>query len=179
MDGNDYDTERPDKRSGRPKGGKIDLPRPDYIKQAKEKAASYCAYQERTQQEVRDKLYALGLHQEEVEEVLTELILDNFINEERFAKSFARGKFNFNKWGRLKIRQTLKLKRLSDRCIEEGLNEIDDADYHQMIETLAEKKMTILDRSDVWATKNKTARYLIGKGFEAELVWNVVNDKLA
>ena len=94
------------------------------MKAAKIKAGVYCAYQERTQQEVRDKLYALGLHRDEVEEVLTELIIEKFVDEERYAKAFASGKFRLNKWGRIKISYVLRQKKLSEYCIEKALREM-------------------------------------------------------
>lgn len=76
--------------------------------EAKLKAARFCAYQERSQQEVRDKLYEYGLHYNDVEELLSELIVEGFINEERFARAYVRGKFKMKKWGRHKILQGFK-----------------------------------------------------------------------
>ncbi len=141
--------------------------------------ASFCAYQERTQQEVRDKLYNLDLHRNEVEEILTELITEDFVNEERFSRAFARGKFNYNKWGRLKIKQALQLKGLSSYCQNAGLSEIEDSEYLSRVEHLLEKKLNSLKEEDTWVKKNKAARYLIGKGYESELVWNTLNDLIS
>src|ERR1700742_4248902 len=92
------------------------------------KAEAWCAYQERCQQEVRDKLYSWGLHNAEVEPVIAELISKNFLNEERFAKAFAGGKFRIKKWGRVNIRLELKRRKLSEYCIKKGLAEIDEDD---------------------------------------------------
>src|SRR5210317_1954505 len=103
--------------------------RADKMKKAKMKTGTFCAYQERTQQEVRDRLYALGLHRDEVENVLTELITEDFVNEERYAKAFAGGRFRMKQWGRRKIEYALKQKNISSYCIEKGLEEIPDHDY--------------------------------------------------
>lgn len=149
--------------------------RRDKMKEAKIKAGNYCAYQERTQQEVRNKLYNLGLYSDEVEEVLSELITENFVNEERYAKAFARGKFRYKQWGRKKIIYALKQKKISTYCIDQALHEISEEEYEQEILRLIEKKSSQLS-GDVFIVKNKIARYLIGKGFEQELVWSFLNN---
>ncbi|MDA0195817.1 MAG: RecX family transcriptional regulator [Bacteroidetes bacterium] len=175
MDGNNHD-EKGFNQGNSPKGNrKIEPSRSDFIKEAKVKTASYCAYQERTQQEVRDKLYNLGLHREEVEVLLTELITENFVNEERFAKTYARSKFNYNKWGRLKIKQGLQQKRISDYCQKIALQEIDSEDYVSQVEKLIDKKIKSIKDTNPWIIKNKAAAYVIGKGYESDLVWEVVN----
>jgi regulatory protein len=147
------------------------------MKAAKVKAGNYCAYQERTQQEVRDKLYALGLHTDEVEEVLTDLISENFVNEERFALAFASGKFRLKNWGRRKIIYELKHRNISPYCIDKALKEISDEEYNCTIQQIIDKKTSQMS-GEVYLVKNKIARHLIGKGFEAELVWSILNDKL-
>lgn len=83
--------------------------------QAKLKAEAFCAYQERAQQELRDKLYEWGLHADEVEEIISELIVDNFLNEERFAIAYVSGKFRMKGWGKIKIKQGLKYKNVSEK----------------------------------------------------------------
>lgn len=140
--------------------------------QAKVKAAKYCAYQERTQQEVRDKLYQYGLYSDAVEEVLTELITEGFVNEERYAQAFSRGKFNQNKWGRVKIEMMLRQKGLSNYCIQAGLKEIAEEDYQQQIRELISKKWNSLEGEDDYNRKHKTVRYLMGKGYEPDLIWS-------
>jgi len=110
------------------------------------KAESYCAYQERAQQEVRDKLYDWGLHHDEVEEVITELITTNFLNEERFANAYVSGKFNIKRWGKIKIKQGLKLKRIPDKMIIKALNTIDYDEYLRVILATAEKKIGRFNR---------------------------------
>jgi len=144
------------------------------MKTAKIKAGNYCAYQERTQQEVRDKLYSLGLYRDEVEDVLTELISENFVNEERFAKSFARGKFSLKKWGKRRIVFELKKRNLSPYCIDQAIKEISDEAYEKMIFQIIENKISYLPEVG-YTTKNKIVKYLIGKGFETEIVWTLLN----
>lgn len=140
--------------------------------QGKVKAAKYCAYQERTQQEVRDKLYQYGLYSDAVEEVLTELIMEGFVNEERYAQAFCRGKFNQNKWGRIKIVSMLRQKGLSNYCIQIGLKEISEEEYQAQIKALVHKKWAALEDEDDYSRKHKTVRYLMGKGYEPDLVWS-------
>ena len=136
----------------------------------------YCAYQERTQQEVRDKLYGYGLYADGVEEVLTELITEDFVNEERYAQSFARGKFRQNNWGRIKIRRALQQKRLSDYCIRRGMEEIEEEEYQATLRMLMEKKWNSVAHEDDYARKNKTVRFVLGKGYEADLAWEVMGE---
>src|ERR1035437_7299822 len=108
--------------------------------QALAKAQDWCAYQERCQQEVRDKLYSYGLHQADVENLLSKLISDNYVYEERFAKAYAGGKFRINKWGRHKIEFELKLKGIPESMIHKGIEEIDEADYQRVLRDLILKK---------------------------------------
>src|SRR5690606_39071532 len=112
--------------------------------QALEKMEHYCAYQERSQQEVRDKLYTLGLHRNDVEEVISELIQTNFLNEERFAIAYTQGKFRMKNWGRLKIKQGLKLKRVSEKLITKALKQLDGDEYYITLTKVLEKKSALL-----------------------------------
>jgi regulatory protein len=140
------------------------------------KAASFCAYQERTQQEVRDKLYEYGLYGDEVEEIISYLITENYINEERFAQSYARGKFRLKKWGRLKVRQGLKQHGLSDYCIRMGMKEIDEEEYDKTLSDLLEKKHTQLKEPNPLKKKQKLVAYALSKGYENDIVWTKVNE---
>lgn len=146
--------------------------------EAKAKAMAYCAYQERSQQQLRDKLYEYGLTPDEVENLIAELISDNFINEERFAKAYAGGKFRIKKWGRTKIRQGLKLHKISDYCQRKGMAEIDPDDYYNTLKELISKKEAGLKEKDPFALKTKLARYAINKGYEQDLVWDAINEIL-
>lgn len=144
--------------------------------EAKAKAWAYCAYQERSQQEVRDKLYEYGLYPDEVESLIAELIGDNFLNEERFAKAYAGGKFRVKKWGRYKILQGLKQHRISDYCQRKGMAEIDPDEYYETLLDLARKKKESLIEKDLFVLKNKVVRYLIGKGYEQDLAWEAIKE---
>lgn len=138
--------------------------------QAKVKIAAFCAYQERSQQEVRDKLYSYGLYSEEVEELISVMITENFVNEERFAVAYVRGKFHLKKWGRLKIEQGLKQHRLTANCIKLGMREIDPEKYWEMLVKLAENKWASTKETDLFRKKAKVHRFLVSRGFENDLV---------
>lgn len=141
-------------------------------KEALQKMAKYCAYQERCQSEVRQKLKSFSLCEEEIESIICELIDQNFLNEERFAKAFVRGKFNQKDWGKNKIKQHLFQKEISAYCIKKGLEEINESDYLDTLERLAHRKKGTLKFSNQFNLNQKVARYLIGKGFESDLVWD-------
>lgn len=140
------------------------------------KAQQYCAYQERSHQEVRNKLYSYGLWKNDVEEILTQLITDGFLNEERFAKAFAGGKFRIKHWGKNKIENELKFKGISKRCIQTGLREIDDLDYRKKLTQLIKKKNQTLSEPNPFKRRHKIGMFVIGKGYEAELVWSLLMD---
>ncbi|KQM70028.1 RecX family transcriptional regulator [Pedobacter sp. Leaf216] len=139
-------------------------------KQALAKAESFCVYQERSQKEVRYKLVEWGMRGDELEEIISELIVNNFLNEERFAKSYASGKFNIKHWGRIKIKQGLKLKGVPDKILQKAIYSIDDDDYILTIEKLALKKAQSLSENDPFKRKNKLMNYLQAKGFETDLI---------
>ena len=146
------------------------------LKEAKLKAADYCAYQERTQQQVRDKRFQYGLTVDEVEEVLTDLITEGFVNEERFAISFAGGKFRMKKWGRIKIIHHLKALHISEYCIRKGLAEIEDDDYRQTLLNLINKKREALKDPNPYHKNKKIANFLMQKGYEPELIWEMIRE---
>lgn len=142
--------------------------------QAKQKALHYCAYQERSHQEVKNKLYEMGLRSSEVDELLTYLITEGFLNEERFAKSFAGGKFRLKKWGRIKIVNALEGKGLTKNCIRIGLKEIDEQDYEATLFDLLTTKLQTLEEENIFTLRDKLSKYAIAKGFEPELVWKQI-----
>lgn len=146
-------------------------------KQALLKAESYCAYQERCQQELRDKLYSWGLHEIQVENVIADLIASNFINEERFAKAYAGGKFRIKKWGRVKISIELKRRKISAYCIKKGLAEIEQEEYIKTLQKVAEVKIKATKERDSKKKKYKVMNYLLSRGFENDLVVEVVGTK--
>lgn len=141
------------------------------VKEAKLKAANFCAYQERSQKEVRNKLYTYGLYRDEVEEILSDLIVDGYINEERFAKQYAGGKFRIKKWGRNKIKIGLRQHDISPYCEKQGMNEIDENDYLSTLNKLIENRVMVEKEGNIFIKRNKIAKYVLAKGFEAEIVW--------
>lgn len=145
--------------------------------QAKQKALRYCAYQERSHQEVKNKLYELGLTSSDVDELLAYLITEGFLNEERYAKLFAGGKFRIKHWGRIKIMHTLESKGLSKNCIRIGLKEIDEDDYQQMLKKLISQKISEAKEENSFVAKDKVSKSMIQKGYEPELVWKILKMK--
>jgi regulatory protein len=146
-------------------------------KKALEKAASWCAYQERCQQEMRNKLYEWGLWTEAVEQIIAELISQNFINEERFARSYAGGKFRIKKWGRQKIRNELKLRKISDYCIRKAMMEIEEEDYRQTLKKILLEYGKKMSGSSPLKKKYRQAAYAISRGFEQSLVWELLGEE--
>jgi len=144
--------------------------------QALEKMEHYCAYQERSQQEVRDKLYTLGLHRNDVEEVISELIQTNFLNEERFAIAYTQGKFRMKNWGRLKIKQGLKLKRVSEKLITKALKQLDGDEYYITLTKVLEKKSALLKEKDPFKKRSRLFQYASGRGFESDLILESLRD---
>lgn len=141
------------------------------VDQALKKAMQYCAYQERSHAEVKEKLYSFGLRSSEVDELMARLIGDNFLNEERFAIAYAGGKFRMKQWGRQKIRYALKAKGISDYCIRKGLASIDAGDYECVLEKLfLAKKKSLSSEKNLFTKKAKIRQHLLQKGFEADLV---------
>lgn len=142
--------------------------------QALLKAQMACAYQERCQQEMRDKLYEWGLYSAEVENIIALLISDNFINEERFAKAFSGGKFRIKKWGKVKIKIELKKRKVSDYCIRKGLAEIDDQEYETTLRELIQKKLNENRKGQQYQRNYKAAQYALSRGFESDLIWEII-----
>ncbi|TLU98276.1 regulatory protein RecX [Dyadobacter luticola] len=138
-----------------------------------QKAASYCAYQERTQEEVRQRLRKWNVWGEEADELIAELISMNYLSEERFAKTYAGGKFRIKNWGRMKIKQELQRRGISTYSIQQGMNEIGDQAYVENLRILLQKKKDLLSKTetDPFKLKQKLARFALGKGYESELVW--------
>nr|WP_185150010.1 MULTISPECIES: regulatory protein RecX [unclassified Apibacter] len=145
------------------------------MSQIKKKLADYCVYQDRSHYEVEQKLKELKtLNEDERGEILIWLIQNNFLNEERFSKSYARGKFYQKKWGKNKIKQGLKQKRIPTNLIDKGIEEINEEDYKSTLMELTEKKWNILRESEVYLKKKKIYNYLLQKGYE----YNLINEIL-
>jgi regulatory protein len=142
--------------------------------QAIQRIRHYCAYQERAQQEVRDKLYELGMTKDEVEEIMSDLIAENFLNEERFAVQFAGGHFRIKGWGKVKIQHALQQKRVSSYNIKIGLKAIDGDAYLKTLEQLATKKWNSLKGERGLSRMAKTYAFLQQRGFEPILYQPIV-----
>ncbi len=144
--------------------------------QAIPKIKQYCDYQERCHAEVRDKLYSFGLHKNDVEPIISLLINESYLNEERFAIMYAGGKFRIKQWGKNKIKQALKFKQVSDYCIKKALKEIDDSSYRKIFQKLAEQKLkTLKNEKNIFIKKRKLQDYLLQKGYESSLIGVEVN----
>ena len=144
--------------------------------QALQKLKQYCAYQERCHREVKEKLYALGVWKRDHDEIIATLIEENYLNEERFAIAYAGGKFRIKGWGRVKIKYELKQKRVSEYCIKKALKQIDESDYIAKLTKLATEKYQSLKAEQYLIRKKKTIDYLVGRGFELDLINFVISE---
>ena len=141
------------------------------IEKATQKAKQYCAYQERNHDEVRQKLYTYGLYQDQVNSVLSQLIDENYLNEERYAIAFAGGRFRVKDWGRIKIKYELKKHQVSEYCIKQALLNISEEEYQQKLEKLAAIKLKSLKgEKNEFIKKKKLQSYLMQKGYESFLI---------
>jgi regulatory protein len=139
--------------------------------EALQKAKHYCAYQERCHAEVKEKLYSFGLYKKDVDELLSELIQENYLNEERYAVQFAGGKFRIKQWGRIKIKQALKQKQISTYCIQKALASINEADYRNTaMKIINQKLLTLKAEKNQYIKSRKLQLYMLQKGFETDLV---------
>lgn len=137
---------------------------------AGQKIRNWCAYQERSHHETRQKLFGYGLTSEEAEGIIADLIQENFLNEQRFAIAFAGGKFRIKHWGRVKIKIDLKRHKVSDANINKALNSIQEDDYRAMIIKIIEKKMETQSGLQFQKRYYTALNYLISRGFESDLV---------
>ncbi len=145
---------------------------------ALKKIKHYCAYQERSHAEVKQKLYSYGLYKNEVETLLSQLIEENYLNEERYAIAFAGGKFRIKHWGKQKIKYELQQKKISAYCIKKALKNIIDADYEKIILKLGTEKLKALKaEKNIFTKRAKLQNYLVSKGYEFDLV-NTILKKL-
>lgn len=143
--------------------------------QAVSKAARYCSRQERCHQELRDKLFQWGVFGEEAESVIAELIEKNFLSESRFAEAYALGKFRQKSWGKRKIKQGLFQKRIPEVLIKEGLRAIEDDEYEQTILRIATKRAMRERSLDAFTAKQRVINFVVSKGFEPELVREIID----
>ena len=143
--------------------------------EAIQKLRHYCGYQERSHSEVQQKLWDLGIRRAEHDEIISALIEDDYLNEERFAIQFAGGKFRMKSWGRKRIYYALKEKKVSEYNIKKAMKEIGEEDYLKTLATLAEKKYDSLKGEQYLVRKKKTMDYLMQKGYEPDLITRAVN----
>jgi regulatory protein len=118
------------------------------------------------------KLIQYGLSRNDIDELMTHLITEGFLNEERFAKAFAGGKFRLKKWGRLKIARELERREVSKNCVRLALKEIDAESYEQSLSSVLKKKLSEIEESNIYSRRDKAARHAILKGYEPDLVWD-------
>ena len=136
---------------------------------------NFCAYQERCHKEIEQKLYDLKMIPEAKEKIILHLMQRNFLNEERFSKAFARGKFSIKNWGRIKIVNELKFRNISPYNIKTALKEIDETDYLKTIEKVAKKKWASIKEPNAFKKRSKLVNYLSSKGYEPEFIYEVIN----
>lgn len=138
---------------------------------ALQKIGQFCAYQERNHKEVKEKLYSYGLYKDQVEELMSKLIQENFLNEERYAIAYAGGKFRAKDWGKNKIKYGLKQHQVSDYCIKKALKTIDDEEYVKTLQKLyVAKEKTLKSEKNIFIKKRKIQQYLMQKGYEVSLI---------
>lgn len=146
------------------------------VREATIKLMQFCAYRDRSHKEVEEKLKEMKMIPAAQEEIIMKLMQEDFLNEERFARSFVRGKFRMKKWGRKRIIQELKIREISAPVIKLGLSEIDEENYRQTLYELAKKKLSSLKEPNSFKKKKKLSDFLLQKGYESNLVFECVNE---
>lgn len=141
------------------------------------KMKQYCAYQERSMYDVKSKLKSFHLQEGIAEKIIVELEKENYLDEARYAKVFASGKLRINKWGKNKIYAALQQKRVPEFFILQGLSEIDEDEYLHVLREVISAKSREIKEPDFDRHNKKVAKFAISKGFEPQLVWNILNDK--
>jgi regulatory protein len=146
--------------------------------QALQKLRFYCRYQQRCQSEIKQKLFELGMNKKDHEELMGELIKENCLNDERFAAAFVSGRFRLKQWGRKKIQQGLKEKRVGDEIAQKALKQIDQKEYIAVLNKLAKERYASLKHEQYLVRKKKTMDYLMQKGYEVDLIRDTINNFL-
>jgi len=145
--------------------------------QALQRAKLYCAYQERCHAETKQKLYSFGLFKNDVDRIVSHLIEEDYLNEERFACAYARGKFRMKHWGRVKIVYELKQKNVGDYCIKKAMKEIEEEEYLKVLAKLVEEKLKELNREqNDLVRRKKVVDHLLQKGYERELIFSFIKE---
>jgi regulatory protein len=144
---------------------------------ALQKIKHFCAYQERNHREVKEKLYSYGLYKPQVEELLSLLIEENFLNEERYAIAFSGGKFRMKGWGKNKIKYALRQQQVSEYCIRTGMNSINEGEYEKKLQQLFDQKLkTLKAEKNIFIKKRKLQDFLMQRGFETSLINKLLKD---
>jgi regulatory protein len=144
--------------------------------QALQKLRFYCRYQQRCHSEIKQKLFELGINKKDHDELIGELIKENCLNDERFAVAFVSGRFRLKQWGRKKIQQGLKEKRVGDEIAQKALAQINEKDYIAILNKLAKEKYASLKHEQYLVRKKKTMDYLMQKGYEVDLIRDTINN---
>jgi len=146
------------------------------LNEAQIKLEYYCSYQERCHQEVVQKCYDLGMKSNEVDTIVVHLLQNNFLNEERFARSFARGKHRIKSWGKIRIINELKQRQISVSNIKCALTEISEEDYHETLDKFADRHWQSITETNIQKKRKKFCDYLLRKGWESNLVYEKVKE---
>ena len=146
------------------------------INEATKKLEHYCAYQDRCHEEVIQKLRSMKMDQDEIDQIIVQLIADNFLNEERFACSYARGKHRIKHWGKIRIVNELKFRKISQYNINLALKEITTEEYEATFHNLAEQNWESIRELNPLKKRKKFCDYLLRKGFESNLVYEKVKE---
>lgn len=146
------------------------------VNEAKRSLEKYCAYQDRCHTEVEKKLRDMGMIPEAREVIFLHLMEHDYLNEERFARSFARGRFRIKKWGRQRIERELKIREISAYNIKAGLSEIDSEEYEKVFFEVSQKRFLSIHEPNVFKKRKKVADFLLRRGFESNKVYEVIKD---
>ena len=148
------------------------------LSEATKKLEHYCAYQERCHKEVRNKLREMRMIPEAIDLIIVHLIQHNFLNEERFAQAYVRGKFRIKKWGKNRLVRELKFRDISKYSIDSALKEIDLEDYYNTLDELVKKQIESIKENNSYKKKKKIADYLLYRGWESQLIYDKINELL-
>jgi regulatory protein len=146
------------------------------IKEAIQKIEHFCAYQERCHEEVVSKLWSMKMYSEEIDQIIVHLIEHNFLNEARFACSFARGKHRIKYWGKIRITNELKMRKIGQNLINLALNEITPEEYITTFEDLAERNWKSIPEKNILKKRKKFCDYMLRRGFESHLIYDKVRE---